>query len=53
LIWKKIFFENFYISENNVISVELAKVGTRVFSLPKIVGSTACQKARKTDKTTI
>jgi hypothetical protein len=26
LIWKKIIFENFNISENNIISVELAKV---------------------------
>jgi hypothetical protein len=49
LIWKKIFFENFNISEKNVISVELANVGTMVFSLPDIVGSTACQKERKKD----
>jgi hypothetical protein len=46
---EKIFFENFNISENNVISVKLAKV----FSLPDIVGSKACQKERQTDKTTI
>jgi hypothetical protein len=46
LIWKKYFFENFKISENNVISVKLAKV----FSLPDIVGSKACQKESKTDK---
>jgi hypothetical protein len=26
LIWKKLFFENFNISENNIISVKLAKV---------------------------
>jgi hypothetical protein len=50
LIWKKIFFENFNISESNVISVKLAKVGTRVFSLPDIVGSTACQKERKKER---
>jgi hypothetical protein len=45
---KKIFFENFNISENNVISVELAKV----FSLPDIVGSMACQKERKKERKT-
>jgi hypothetical protein len=46
LIWKFIYFENFSISENNVISVKLAKV----FSLPDIVGSTACQKERKKER---
>jgi hypothetical protein len=48
LIWKFIYFENFSISENNVISVKLAKV----FSLPDIVGSTACQKERKKERKT-
>jgi len=52
-IWTFIYFENFNISENNVISVKLAKIGIRVFSLPDIVGSKACQKERKKDKNTI
>jgi hypothetical protein len=36
LIWKKSKFQNFKISENNITSVKLAKVLTRVYDAPDV-----------------